>query len=270
MNILLLSDTHFGRSNKTYKIWEKYWKKHIAPLDFDLIIVAGDLASDRLRHFGVACRFFRLHAPGKKIVAIRGNHDLWEKEIGSLEIMLDETKKLAEISDIHLLQDHGTLELDECTLVGWDGWYKENPVKWSNDFNHIPRHTPDGSELHDYLHRRAYQAFNGYVYDEIFAGRGKPIILVTHMPCLPGLGIPTYNADARWGEQYVGHVFAMCFGHTHQYANAGARGTRVFNVGSDYDKPGYILFNLSGDIVSEHRASEGRGELEPGKELMDE
>ena len=187
MKILLISDIHWGFSHNTARIWTKYVRK-IA--DFDVLVIAGDLASHRPEQFARGLRFFRAFAGDKPILMVRGNHDLWggsrglEDEhdaalLASGVRSLDDSRIGASLastllfcnpdespcavdrislsgSTVAMGSKRGPVVVDDVLFCGFDGWYAKEPTP--NDSMRINYQTLGFSsfaEFSQYLNRRA-------------------------------------------------------------------------------------------------------------------
>jgi predicted phosphodiesterase len=251
---LILSDMHFGFTSQTSAIWTKYWRRHLEPKEWDVIILAGDLGSARLRHWMVGARFLAGRCKGKPVLMIRGNHCIWDRSIRNLHYLIESQQAFAKDNGIHLLQDFGPWQNEHVLISGWDGWYKDPPHQRSNDFRQT---TPEGKFLWynikmnildkertvdtDYwLNIRAHRGFEK-TQDDIMDSLKPVKVVVTHMPILPGFRNPARNGDERFGEALLGHASAIVMGHSHQRVDTVVRGTRLLNPGPDYNRPNFIL-----------------------------
>lgn len=237
MNCLLLSDLHFGFTDKTMKIWTKYWDKEIKDAAYDVVIIAGDLGTTKYKHFSSGIRFLRRHTD-KPILLVRGNHDLWDRGYKKLDALIKKQQELCTKYNVHLLQDFGPVTIDGYFFTGWDGFYASNPQSWSNDFYYLP----DDADF-TRLSNRADIGFQA-VLDGLFYWPPDKTTVVTHMPCFPGYGDPKYNANPRLIEHLVGLTNVLCCGHSHKAMDIDIRGTEVLNVGSDYNKPKHLIFKV--------------------------
>lgn len=240
MKILLLSDMHFGISQRTHGIWERYWDLHLASEDWDAVILAGDIGTSRLDHWETAIRFVSSRAKGKPVYHVRGNHDLWDKGTRNLHHLFKQQQDVAKDTGVHLLQDDGPAVQDGVLLCGWDGWYANPPQRHTNDFMWISSNMVDGWGTDAWLNRRAADGVDACI-DQVFLHKG-PKIVVTHMPCLPGFGDPKFNASPHYGEALLGIADFLVWGHSHRQTDIVIQGTRILNCGSDYDNPAHLFF----------------------------
>jgi predicted phosphodiesterase len=247
MRFLLLSDMHFGFNESTHKIWSKYWATKLAVEEWDAIILAGDIGTAKIRHWKSAIRFVTERANDKPIYHVRGNHDLWDRQNRELLHLIGMQQEFARKHNVHLLQDFGSTLLDGVLLTGWDGWYA-NPTRLNtNDFNFIPQYLTDEfgniRDTDSWLSARAYNGADTCIQDLLI--HNGPKVVVTHMPCLPGMGNPEYNANPRFGEQLVGHADVLVWGHSHTRTDITIQGTRILNCGADYNKPNHLFFEVN-------------------------
>lgn len=241
MRILLVSDMHFGISQTTKKIWDKYWKSSVEKEQFDLVIAAGDIGTARLSHYETGIRFLSERAEGRPVLAVRGNHDFWDRGRRNFLATIRRQEEIALKYNVLLLEGTNKWENDEIRIIGWDGWYAHNPFGVTNDFNHMPDHIDNSTTVDEFMRKREYGHLSG-VLDQ--TNCHHKIVAVTHMPCLPGIGNPRYNANVRHGEMLMGKVDVICFGHSHERLELQIGRTRVLNAGSDYDKPNHMIFEV--------------------------
>ena len=74
MKILLTGDLHYGFSKKTTKILQEFFC-HLSTLDFDVMVIAGDIISCRQREMSKCFELIRYYIPDVPILAVMGNHD---------------------------------------------------------------------------------------------------------------------------------------------------------------------------------------------------
>lgn len=241
MKIFKTSDTHRGFSQSTVKI-HKNWAENIAKEEFDVLVLAGDMASHRKIQFLSALKFWRAVAGDRPIVLSRGNHDLWEsgqRNLHALRNILHH--EWFEKYKIHHLESAGPLYIDKVCFSGFDGWY--NFRIETNDLHHISKwHEGD---TWGYLQKCAAKGFDAMVLaSETAKANGYKVVGVTHFPIVPNLTAPGWSGNMNWWEIIAPHLDAFCYGHSHKPVNQIVDGVLVINSGSDYDKPKYTIFEV--------------------------
>lgn len=246
---LLLSDTHFGYSQKTRRIWEKYWETTIATSPefehLDALILAGDVMSHETRQLRSALRFFRKKMGNLPIYWVRGNHDYWDSSLRSLAYQIEKTDNLAMENDIEGLNGRAILIPDKIhdittLLTGWDCWYTAHPGNYTQCLTRIPE---GGWGAHQQLSRRSLTGFLDMLAHIELYKKTVPnlrVVTVTHMP-----GGYTERhigqSESQWNTAIdLSHV--LVYGHTHRRDSRVVRGTTVLNAGSDYDRPNHLFF----------------------------
>ena len=256
MKFLYSSDIHFGFSERTSAIHESLRKRELSLLEFDAIIIAGDLGSAKIGHFESACKFLRKVAGERPIFVVLGNHDFWDKSILSFAFLKEKQRAILSRYNIINLQDlvdnklsgvnAAPAEIDGVVILGYTGWYRALTPQ-TNDHKHIPGFINyDGSNLQ--LSKLSDQSIAEVSeLAELAKDEGKQVVVVTHFG--------TYDKDPSFKAEYGGNTahFAMIdgkadlflFGHSHHGLDVTTdKGTRVFNVGGDYDLPKYVVLEI--------------------------
>ena len=76
MKFVLTSDLHGGHDHNTHIVLHKFFRKQIVHLDYDVLLIAGDIISDSQKQLSKTLNIIRNYV-SKPIVVCRGNHDLW-------------------------------------------------------------------------------------------------------------------------------------------------------------------------------------------------
>lgn len=239
MRVLLISDTHRGFSPSTAKIHMRWADEVLSKLEYDVLILAGDLSSHKQRQFYSSLKFFRKVAgPDRDILLVRGNHDFWDGDIKNFDAMLARHTDWFQEFRITHLQSSWSYVKDDVAFVGWDGWYWQLPSN-SNDTRWIPS---GGIQLLDQQAPKSFE--NSLRIAEELSQTYDKIVGVTHFPCLRGLGDMRYGGNPHYGEIILPYLDVLCMGHSHQRVDLEIQGTRLYNCGSDYEKPNHILFEV--------------------------
>lgn len=248
MKLTKTSDTHYGFSQKTHIIHERFLTnlyEEIINNGSRALIHAGDWNCNKQDQFERTMKMFRKYLPGIRILATRGNHCLWDhQKKGSRRMMWGEMERQHaewfKENDIHHLENDGPVVIDNTVIVGWDGWYHDINVA-SNDASHMISYI-EGGTAHMYHNRRAHRAFEKIVDMDLSMYDKR--IAVTHMP--------PYTKDTGRKDMIANpmmlpivkdkfDIFVM--GHSHQYQNRIEDGCLLINCGSDYDKPKWLTFD---------------------------
>lgn len=257
MRILFSSDLHFGFTSRTSAIHESVRLRELGKLKFDAVFIAGDLGTARLKHLEAACRFLRRLAGDRPVVVVLGNHDFWDKSIISFEFLKMRQAEILRRFNIISLQDTIDMALNgekarpllfdgRVVVVGYNGWYA-NPYPMTNDRKHIPGFgLYDGSNL--VLSKLSDQSLP-LVLEMAMAAKelGHKVIVMTHFgSCqqVPSFKFE-YSGNTRHFEMLDGVADLYLFGHSHHGVNTVTeKGTRLFNVGGDYDRPRYVVLEI--------------------------
>lgn len=270
VKMVLISDTHYGMDGKTHTKHMKFWRrlaKEIKEKEIKVLIWAGDLASFRQRHLRRSLEMARefINIP---IVLVRGNHDFWDGEdkqdpgrsggIRSLDKLFDLHRHWFIENNIHHLEDNPFI-IEDVIITGFDGWYAtHNPG--TNDKNWMPKFVKGQPFVQEYLVNKAWRDFDECL--KVDTTKFRKSIIVTHhnpYPFAPYPGYKTRPVDdlIADGVEYSGHganlkflveirekFDIMCCGHTHVYKNDDVEGLQIYNCGSDYNSPKWLIFEV--------------------------
>ena len=208
-----------------------------------MLVLAGDIGTSTQGDVAEALGFFRRLAGSRPILWVRGNHDFWDiPATKGLDKVMEEHRRLAATHAVHLL-DEAPYEYGGVLFAGWMGWYGERDPA-TNDHLYMPPFTqglPTGEWLANWE-----KASLGRVLDQIDLAKARrdpprAVVAVTHFPCVPHLTVERYSASPRHFQFLPGRVDALLMGHSHRRVEGmEIDGVRLFNSGSDYDRPSYI------------------------------
>lgn len=260
MKILHLSDIHMNHSHNTAKIWRKFFIKKLKDEDFDIIVVAGDIASVKQKDINTFFSLLRTYFPNVKTFWVKGNHDFYDKKSwfrGSynayrrthnpitrqwtydkiIKYHQDLSKKY---NLIHL--DGSFEELSEnIVLFGFDGWYGYSPQ--TNDVLMIPDVLKDNEILRNKAHDDLNKIFNSL--DKNYKDKNMIKICMTHFP--PYTFNPHYKHMIA-NENYLKFISEefdyLLLGHSHKDEDWYFKDCHIINTGSDYDKPQAKIINV--------------------------
>jgi predicted phosphodiesterase len=248
MRFALTSDLHRGYSTRTSRIHQKFFDT-LSRESFDVLLLAGDLGTARIEHFQGLLRAVREALPDHVILAVRGNHDLWDRRkryyfLGgayrNLSQLLAYQEHLFEKYRIQHLESQSFVR-DGVFVTGWDGWYSDlNPP--TNDELHLPS-SVEGIPVHAWLNRRAHTMFDR-VLQELDAHPTYRRIVVTHMPCFAHETTESLCANPRYIDFLQGRCEVLCVGHEHRHRNMLLGGIQIYESGSGYDHPRYMIFEI--------------------------
>lgn len=266
VKLMLTSDTHYGMDGKTHAKHLKFWKrvaKAIKEENVQALLWAGDIASFRQRHFRNSIEMARKYV-SIPILLIRGNHDLWcgkdPKERGvefsSLEEVFTKHKQWMTQNFIHHLEDSPYV-IDDVVICGFDGWYAtSNPD--TNDKYWMPKNVQGQPFVNQYLATKAWKDFQNCLDVDTSPFR-KSVLVTHHNPYgFSPLGkCRTVDELLKVGVEYTGHganlkflpeirekFDVLCCGHTHGFKDDTREGIQIYNSGSDYNNPKFLVFEV--------------------------
>lgn len=251
MKIALTSDIHYGFNGKTDRIFKKFVKELALNKDIELLIVAGDLASSKQRNLETAFDILR-NAITIPIVFVRGNHDFWagfDKKIDvqftSLKQIYDYQNGIFKWYNIHHLDTPFIYK--DAQFCGFDGWYG-SLYPQTNDEYWIPKESGYGPSSMQYLYHKNVKDFDNV--KSIDTSKFNKNILITHINITPYKGMtkdPWMMAGPKYFYDEIKNKFdVLCYGHTHLETDHFDKDGNiyVYNSGSDYNKPKYIIIDL--------------------------
>jgi predicted phosphodiesterase len=266
VKFILISDSHYGLDGKTHAKHLKFWKrveKAIKDENVQALLWAGDIASFRQRHFYKSLEMARQYV-SVPILLVKGNHDFYcgkdpkdrGVEFSSLEEVNDRHKKWMTKFDIHHLEDAPYI-VDDVIVCGFDGWYAV-PNPGTNCKYWIPKNVQGQPFVSQYLVTKAWRDLQNCL--DVDTGSFRKSVLVTHHNPygFSQLGkVKTVDELMEEGVEYTGHganikflpeirekFDVMCCGHTHGYKNDCDEGIQIYNCGSDYNKPKFLVFEV--------------------------
>ena len=241
MKILATSDLHRGYSDQTHQI-HKEFARGLAACEWDVLVLAGDLASHKRHQFCGVMKWARDLAGERPVLVVRGNHDLWDHEysVKDLSLMFDEQEEWMRGFGVHHLQ-HRPIEIGDVTFVGWDGWWANAPL----DIDCIPRQCAGMPSDIWLKHTHGIAFGDAQLEAELAAAEDRHVVAVTHFPVAPNEDL-SYGGNPRHWEFIAPHIDILIYGHSHKRRNEIIDGVRVFNAGNDYDKPRSIIIDVEG------------------------
>jgi predicted phosphohydrolase len=212
---------------------------------FDIIIVSGDWGTCKIDHVSGSFKFFRKMFPSKIICGVLGNHDLWDKKVLGLENRFERIDAYSKEYNIHLLENN-PLELDNYTIMGFNGWYSNYDYVNCNDCNFFPtRSLAEFSIWNDELLKREYKAV-----DNIFKYEtNKKVILVTHFPIFEKFfDNPKWCGNPTYGKLLLDKFNFHIFGHTHEPIFEQINGKTIINTSAEYGTVTYGIFDFESNL----------------------
>ena len=248
LKCLLTSDTHYGHTHKTHKRHEKFFEQ-IKKEDFDLLIHAGDWSSSRQDQFRRTMAMFRRElGDDVPILAVRGNHDFWDFKKGGRkmqrkyflpELMRMHDEWFDEYNITYL--GRSMYQQDDVVFVGFDGWYgSSNPP--TND-GHFMIRDVEGCPTMTYMANKAHKDLDLLLQRDY--SKFRKSVCVSHFPPFSGdWKGKGFSANFSFFQPMKDKFDVLCFGHSHRRVDREEDGTKIYNCGSDYDKPNYIIFEV--------------------------
>lgn len=253
----LTSDTHYGFGSKTHKFHMRFLAKLWQAIQDEgvaAVIHAGDWSCNQQHQFMRTMKMFRQYIPKEiPILAVRGNHDLWDWPDGykvRAKRHWGELKRIHEKwffqHNIHHLEE-GEYVVDDVIVCGFDGWYGQaNPP--TNDKDMIVDNI-EGCPAMIYHSSRAYKELNRVLATD--TSKHAKAICVTHFPPIGGDRKNGYDpkdlsfsANPKYLQPIVDKFDVLCMGHSHQRVDRMHKKCRLLNCGSDYNKPEFLIFEI--------------------------
>lgn len=268
MRIAVTSDTHYGFDHRTHKIHQKFLEKlknSCEELSVDLLVHAGDWISHNQNQMPRTWKMFREYLGNLPILAVIGNHDLWNSDYWSSNlkkrryIRYPDNMSLAQTFiqhrdwsleyDIHLLQDNPYIS-DEYIFYGFNGWYN-HPNPPTNDSSYMsPTYESAPSNL--YLSNLAYKKLDNIILETEKNKSIKKNVCVTHFP--------PYSKDSKYeiycaNLSFLDHIEEnfdlLIVGHSHQTEDWQYNSLRIVNAGTffdkysgGYNKPKFVIIDI--------------------------
>lgn len=250
---LLTSDTHYGHSGKTHRRHLNFLKEiklKIEEENIDVVIHAGDWTSYRQDQLMRTLEMFRKELGDNiPIMAVKGNHDFWDGYKGRrrqgralmYRELTDKHKQWFRDNDITYLGDGAINNVKDVAIVGFDGWYSSSDPG-TNDSEYIPTYV-EGCLTTIYLSNKAHKDLDNLL--QLDLSNYRKSICVTHFPPFSDdWKGKRYSANYNFYNPMKEKFDAICLGHSHQYVNRNEDSTWIYNSGSDYDKPRYLIFEV--------------------------
>jgi len=241
MKILALTDTHCGFGPKTHLKLEKYFNMLKKDCEFDIIVHSGDWISHKQKQWKTIFSIIRRVFPDIPIMGVMGNHDRWNYKGKHTSVAEWEKVTLQTWKDyrIRYLPNEPYIT-DEVEIYGFDGWYQELDPP-TNDKFQMKFTDP---EIMRVFSKRSNDQATKAIESLWDIGEKKKKIVVTH-----------FNIYGQYREghlifgdtklfQYLrGTADLVIEGHTHRPLDVKVDGTRIVNVGSDYEFPNFLILD---------------------------
>lgn len=266
MKFILTSDNHYiaHMNDIQVKFFEQIKKDIEEDPDIKFITFVGDQSSSRLAELPMYFQIFRGALPDLPTYWVKGNHDFWDPkgaDMSSFGEALLQHKEMCEAYRIKHLdaevevipyRDEILHEDKTLALYGFDGWYG-NPNPPSNDINYMRYKMEEGQKpiLH-HMYNKAKSDFQK-VLDLRGVTEADNHVLITHFP-------PFSDRPRVWGTMCASfdmmnpilkNFDIFCVGHSHQHVVAKNGNCRIFNCGSDYNDPKYMVIEVDMPTLGE-------------------
>jgi len=280
MKFAMTTDTHYGFTNRTHKIHEKFLRRLSAACEkekVDAFIHCGDWVITDQHQLKRTWKMFRDALGDMPIFTVLGNHDHWNKEIFSVALrkriyakypLLDnymaienQWREWAGEYDIFLMEDSHWSN-DEVAIFGFNGWYDEIPVN-TNDSNFMPKRHHE-VPIDTYLRHKAFKHFDQCLQDSAeikIKKQGVKTLLITHHASYTFQQHYRFMCANQGWMDYIAEEFDIyCVGHSHQpedFIHTACNGNiehsvRCINAGTlhryegdhGYDSPRFVTFEI--------------------------
>jgi len=234
MKITVVTDLHIGVTPKKIIKFGKF----IDELDTDILLITGDINTNKQREIEEAFVAIRQHKPYMKVLVVFGNHDVWDSGFDSMVQIKDHHEMLCNKYNIHYLHNN-KYEDDTVVIWGFDGWYRmANPG--TNDEHWMPLNSGTGALTSiQYMWRREGKALD-YILNDLekdeYINTSKTKIVATH-----------FNVTVDDFSQYenmsgnLNIPMLLCkdidylfYGHTHEAKVEEIDECKLINVGANY------------------------------------
>ena len=238
MKIGMITDIHLKTGDEEAEQKDKDFKQFLSTLRVDILLVTGDVNSNRFSEFEKFYRMVRESDPYLTVCAVRGNHEAWCIDMPFSNLVEIENKQMEVFKkyNIHYLE-HNKYENEKIIIYGFDGWYKHTNTG-TNDKDMMPNNSGMG-ELTPFQHkqRNEVKALD-YIFDELEKDKEstKKKLVATHFNLIPNVGYEHMSGNDRYLDLITPEVDYLVFGHTHRVVDEVVNNCRVINVGADYDQ----------------------------------
>lgn len=231
--ICLLSDLHYGFDSKTHIIISDFFNRMKAKKP-DILLIAGDIISHMQCQWRGILKILRTYFPEIPILIVKGNHDYWDGDysFGRFCDLAEFHRRMFHDYNVTYLETEH-YETDELVIYGFDGWYGSTEPP-SNDTSYIGE-VINGTPMHRYMWYKGWIALNNIPFKT-----KKKTIIVSHFE----LNTHSMGGDIALLPDIKSKADIFCVGHSHQEVNTTDGELQIYNCGSDYNKPNYILFEV--------------------------
>lgn len=235
MKILLLSDLHYGYDQNTRIVLTKFYKSIINKETFDIIVITGDINSHKQSTFESAIKHLREYFKQDTILIVKGNHDWWDTD--ELFTKIDEI----ELQQREILKKYRIIDLEEVSMyisyyvgfIGLMGWYGMELPPTNDKYN-----IPEGLVGMNKLAWKKEKALEKVKLSKNFDNLKKRVV-VTHF----GFD-PVYGYSAKDERVIFDNADIVLYGHSHIKDQRERGEVKVYNCGSDYNDPKYLIIEV--------------------------
>ena len=246
MKALIFTDPHRGHDHKTHIVHHRFFlkiKKIIEKQYVDIVIISGDICSNKTEQYESFFRAIREILPEIPILIVHGNHDYWDlgwytkkkrhpkngiKEKDS--IYQDVCRKY----NIHYLQYNPFVWNNEIVICGFDGWYAHN-TDATND-KAVMAKSVESSPTFNFMSWRAYDALDfSLKYVEGLTNEMKKVC-VSHFSLNPkNANDELFSGNPSYFNFIIENFDVFIYGHTHNFEDQVYGKCRVVNAGTAKD-----------------------------------
>jgi DNA repair exonuclease SbcCD nuclease subunit len=249
MKYAIMTDTHVGCSvNHNSAVINVI--KDVEKQKPDILIISGDIVSHHIKQRTELFSYLRRVFPNIPILIVNGNHDYWNEENKSPQEMEAEFEEIDACYNILSLNGENDFLFHGVYICGAMLWYHEAEVG-TQDYTYIPNYR-EGS--YKYLVDKAHAEYAKCLARATAYKReiGLPTMLITHFPIVKAMINPKYKDKVYFGanpkyEEFLDSIDYVISGHYHTpFVGLASNGrTKAIMVGSDYEKPTYIMMEIS-------------------------
>jgi len=217
-----------------YPSKQEDFKGFMKKLRVDLLVCAGDWATNDIKDIEDSFRIIRDIDPYLPVITVMGNHDFWsQSHFESLDSIFFQIEDLCKKYKISYLQQEPYIDEEEkIAFFGFDGWYHTNNSE-TNDYHMMPQKNSFGASTYHVMKKREMDAYYKMLEDiKKYPDHKK--VCVTHFDLILEKGYEALSPNPNYKDELKEKFSTIIMGHSHKFKDFKEEGCRFINVGADY------------------------------------